>query len=118
MPANLTNSSGLMPQTSEPTVVSGELRCALTGRLLRPDEAYWAPPLITTRQLVITLFQTLLRTPSNLGQVLLSEQPNVPYAPEARPRLATRRSTEQLKLLVLLLCMAALLITPIILIIP
>ncbi|NTU82680.1 MAG: hypothetical protein HGA45_25465 [Chloroflexales bacterium] len=98
-------------------MVSGELRCALTGRPLRPEECYWAPPLITTRQLITTLFETLLTTPGNLGQVLLGEQPNVPYAPEARPQLANQRSAEQVKLLALLLLVAALLIVPIVLLV-
>lgn len=99
---------------AEPAVVSGEIRCALTGRVLTPEEAYWAPPLITTRQLITSVLQTMLTTPGNLGHILLGEQPNVPYAPEARQTLANRRTAEQLKLLVLLLVVAALLVVPIV----
>ncbi len=99
---------------AEPAVVSGEIRCALTGRVLAPEEAYWAPPLITARQLVTSVFQTLVTTPSNLGHILMGELPNVPYAPEARQTLANRRTAEQLKLLVLLLVIAALLVVPIV----
>jgi hypothetical protein len=102
--------------TTQPVVLSGELRCALTGRALKPEEAYWAPPLITAQDLVRTVFSNLL-TPSVLGAVLFGEQANVPYAPEAREQLAARRSTEQLKLLLLLLLVAALLITPIVLLV-
>lgn len=97
-----------------PTKINGELHCALTGRTLTPEEAYWSPPLITTQQLVSTVMMTLLRTPSNLGQVLFSEQPNVPYAPEARQELANRRTVEQLKLLVGVLVIAALIVVPIV----
>jgi hypothetical protein len=93
--------------------VNGELRCALTGVPVSPEEAYWAPPLITAKELVTTMFTTLFRTPSNLGQVLFAEQENVPYAPDAREQLGARRTAEQLKLLVGLLVIAALIFVPI-----
>ena len=99
----------------ETVVPRSELHCALTGRLLAPEEAYWAPPLITTRELVTTLLRTLLTTPGDLGRILTSPQPNVAYAPEARAELARRRSSEQVKLLGLLLLIAGLLIVPIVL---
>lgn len=114
MPAQLTSQPSQSTREAEPALVSGEIRCALTGRPLAPEEAYWAPPIITTRQLVTTLVQTLLTAPGNLGQILLGELPNVPYAPEARDQLASRRTVEQLKLLALLLVVAALLIVPIV----
>jgi hypothetical protein len=114
MSAQISSQPGQPTHGAEPAMVSGELRCTLTGRLLSPDEAYWAPPVITTRQLVTTVVQTLFTAPSNLGTVLLSDLPNVPYAPEARPQLASRRSAEQLKLLLVLLLLAALLIIPIV----
>ncbi|NTW03797.1 MAG: hypothetical protein HGA19_21405 [Oscillochloris sp.] len=94
--------------------IDGEVRCALTGRVLRPDEAYWAPPLVTTGELVATVWRMLTTNPGGLSQALLGEQSNVPYAPEARQDLARRRSTEQLKLLSLLLLIAAALIIPIV----
>jgi hypothetical protein len=97
--------------------VSGELRCALTGRQIAPEEAYWAPPLITAGALIATIWRTLLSAPGRIGHVLLGEQPNVPYAPEARKELAERRSIEQLKLLALLLLIAAVLIVPIVMLI-
>lgn len=103
------------PEADEPLVVNGELRCALTGKALRPDEAYWAPPLITTGQLVSTLFTTVTRTPADLGRVLFAEQPNVPYAPEAREELGARRTTEQLKFLGVLLLVAVVLLSPVLL---
>ena len=101
--------------TDKPEIVLGELHCALTGRILQPEEAYWAPPLITAQQLISTLVIALVRTPSNVGHILFDDQPNVPYAPEAREKLAARRSAEQLKLLLVLLLVAALIITPIVL---
>ncbi|NJM05604.1 hypothetical protein HC891_04450 [Candidatus Gracilibacteria bacterium] len=108
----------LNPQApaTQPVVLNSEIRCALTGRTLKPEEAYWAPPLVTTQELVATVSRNLL-TPGALGALLFGEQPNVPYAPETRQQLAARRSTEQLKLLLLLLLVAALLITPIVLLV-
>ncbi|HMQ31232.1 MAG TPA: hypothetical protein PKD53_10910 [Chloroflexaceae bacterium] len=114
MPAELTSQPAQPAREAEPAMVSGEIRCALTGKILSPDEAYWAPPVITARELVATVVRTLLTAPGNLGQILLGELPNVPYAPEARPQLAARRSPEQLKLIALLLLLAALLVIPIV----
>ncbi len=91
------------------------LRCTLTGRELTPDEAYWAPPLITLGYLFKTLFDTALHAPANLGHVLMGQQPDVPYAPEAREQLAKRRSAEQIKMLLLLLVILVLIAIPIML---
>lgn len=97
------------------TVINEQLICSLTGRPINASEAYWAPPLITARQLVTTVFETLTRSPGMLGSVLMAEQPNVPYAQEARDELAKRRSAEQLKLLLGLLVLVAIIIVPILL---
>jgi len=97
--------------------VDGELHCALTGKVITPSEAYWAPPLITTGELFSAIVTTARRTPANLGNVLFDEQPNVPYHPEARDMLASRRTVEQLKLLAVLLLIAAIIVVPIILIV-
>lgn len=96
--------------------INGPLHCALTGKPIAAEEAYWAPPLITASALVSTFTKTLFTAPGNLGAILLADQPNVPYAPEARELLARRRSTEQAKLLALLLVVAALIFAPILLI--
>lgn len=102
--------------TSHPqpaTVVDEEIFCALTGKPLKRDEAYWAPPLVTARELVTTIVHALMHAPDTLGQLLLGEQPNVPYAQDARDLLARRRSAEQMKLLAMLLLVAALIVAPI-----
>lgn len=117
MSAELTSHPRTQAREAEPAVVNGELHCALTGKPVRPEDAYWAPPLITTGDLLRTIFRTLFTAPGTLGQVLLNEQPNVPYAAEARQELAARRTTEQLKLIGLLIALAALLIVPIIMIV-
>ncbi|MEN9939084.1 MAG: hypothetical protein RLZZ387_5663 [Chloroflexota bacterium] len=98
----------------QPAVVSEQLYCALTKRPISHDEAYWAPPLVTARQLVTAVVTGLVSAPGTLGQVLFDEQPNVPYAPEARDQLAARRSSEQLKLLVLLLLAVAVVALPVV----
>jgi hypothetical protein len=94
-------------------IVDERLTCALTGKPISAEEAYWAPPLVTARELVAAIWSNLVRSPGNLGHVLLAEQPNVPYAQEAREQLAARRSAEQVKLLVGLLVLVALIATPI-----
>jgi nitrous oxide reductase accessory protein NosL len=74
-----------------------------------------APPLVTFRQLITAITQGLTHSPGTLGTILFAEQPNVPYAPAAREQLATRRSAEQIKLLVGLLLVVALIAAPILL---
>jgi len=96
-------------------VVHEQLYCALTGVPVSADEAYWAPPLVTFRQLLAAIAHGLAHSPGALGTILFAEQPNVPYAPAAREQLAARRSAEQIKLLVGLLLLVALIATPILL---
>ncbi|HEU5013343.1 MAG TPA: hypothetical protein VFT66_12465 [Roseiflexaceae bacterium] len=108
MTASMPNTS-VRPSSNEP------LHCALTGKPISADEAYWAPPLVTARELVTTVAKTAWRSPGLLGAVLMAEQPDVPYAQDARQQLASRRSAEQAKLLVLLLVVLAVIVTPILL---
>lgn len=96
-------------------VIQEQLFCALTGKPVSAEAAYWAPPLVTARDLVTTIFRMALTSPGVLGHVLFDEQPNVPYAPDAREQLAARRSAEQLKLLAGLLLVVALVVAPIVL---
>lgn len=80
------------------------LHSALSGKVIsNPDEAYWAPPLITMSDLFGSIGSTLKKNPGSLMTVLFAEQPDVPYAPDEREELASRRTTEQLKFLGLLL---------------
>jgi hypothetical protein len=103
------------PAARQPNVVEEQLFCALTGQPVAADRAYWAPPLVTARELVATIARAALTSPGTLSHILFDEQPNVPYAPEAREQLAARRSSEQLKLLVGLLMVVALIVAPIVL---
>ena len=102
-------------EPSKKEIVHEQLYCALTGVPISAEEAYWAPPLVTFRELVGAIARGLIHSPGTLGTILFSEQPNVPYAPAAREQLAARRSAEQLKLLVGLLLVVALIATPIVL---
>lgn len=109
--------TGSSPASVTPTeVVSEQLHCALTGTPISHAEAYWAPPLVTARDLVGAIITNMLHTPGNLSQVLFGEQANVPYAPEARDLLAQRRSAEQLKLLLGLLMLVAVVVVPILMV--
>jgi len=99
------------PGTKE--IVHEQLYCAFTGGPVIAEEAYWAPPLVTFRQLITAIAQGVAHSPGTLGTILFAEQPNVPYAPAAREQLAARRSAEQIKLLVGLLVVIALLAAPI-----
>jgi hypothetical protein len=100
---------------SSKEVIHEQLYCALTGVPVRADEAYWAPPLVTFRELISAIAHGLTHSPGTLGTILFAEQPNVPYAPAAREQLAARRSAEQLKLLVGLLAVIAVIAAPIVL---
>jgi hypothetical protein len=110
-----TNMTASMPNTPIRPTAHEPLHCALTGKPISADEAYWAPPLVTARELVTTVAKTAWQSPGLLGVVLMAEQPDVPYAPEVREQLAARRSAEQAKLLVLLLIVLAIIVTPILL---
>jgi hypothetical protein len=101
--------------TLQPTPTNEQLYCALTGVPVDAATAYWAPPLVTAGQLVRAVINGLLHSPGTLSHMLFDEMPNVPYAPAVRDRLAARRSSEQVKLLVGMLVSIALVAVPIIL---
>lgn len=103
--------------TQPATVVDEEIFCSLTGKPLKREEAYWAPPLVTAQELITTIIHALLHAPDTLGTILLAEQANVPYAQDARELLARRRSAEQMKLLAVFLVIGALIVTPILMLV-
>jgi hypothetical protein len=112
----MTADAGTSHNQPATAVIDEQLFCALTGKPVSHADAYWAPPLVTARELVGAILTALFRAPGTLSSILFAEQPNVPYAPDARDLLAQRRSAEQLKLLGGLLVVAALIVVPIILI--
>lgn len=96
---------------SSPLEAAPEMvNCALTGKLIRADEAYWGPPLVTFEELIGTTFKTLFTAPGNLKAVMTAEQDDVPYDPAAKPQLIRRRTREKSKLLLMMLVILALLI--------
>ncbi|HNP72249.1 MAG TPA: hypothetical protein PLO33_09475 [Kouleothrix sp.] len=103
------------PIVSKPAVIEEQLFCSLSGKPISADTAYWAPPFVTASQLVRAIVDGMLHSPGTLSSVLFDEQPNVPYDPALREQLAARRSAEQLKLLVGLLAVIALIAVPIVL---
>ncbi|MGQ9548204.1 MAG: hypothetical protein ACUVSY_10175 [Roseiflexus sp.] len=105
------------PSDDAQMVVEEQLYCSLTGRPISRDEAYWAPPLVTAHELVTTILTTTFRAPHQLGYILFTEQPNVPYAKDVREQLAQRRSAEQLKLLIGMLVVLGLLLLPVIILV-
>lgn len=105
------DNAGSTPSSTE------TVRCALTGREIAASDAYWAPPLITVRELVTTIVAHALHSPGSLGTALFGNQPDVPYDPDAREELAARRTAEQAKLLLLLLIIFALIAVPIFLLV-
>lgn len=97
------------------TAQNEQLYCALTGVPISAETAYWAPPLVTAGELVRAVVNGLLHSPGTLSRVLFDEMPPVPYDPAVREQLAARRSTEQIKLLVGMLVIIALIAVPIVL---
>ncbi len=102
--------------TSEEKPTGTMVRCHLTGEEISSDEAYWAPPLVTSGQLFNAISSNITR-PGELKRVLMEEQPDVPYAPGAREELGRRRTAEQLKVLVLILVIVAIIVVPILLLV-
>ena len=95
-------------------IIQEQLHCALTGRPVSAETAYWAPPLVTARELVVTIMRGAMHSPATLSHVLFADQPNVPYHPDVREQLSARRTSEQFKLLVGLLLAIALIVVPIV----
>src|SRR6266511_6222077 len=56
------------PQAADtPAVVQEQLYCALTGQPINAETAYWAPPLVTARELVAAIVGGALHSPATLG---------------------------------------------------
>jgi uncharacterized protein (DUF983 family) len=67
-------------------------------------------PFITAGQLVATTATTAFRTPAMLGDLLFKELALVPYCESCREELASKRTTEQLKFLLGILLVIALVV--------
>ncbi len=109
-PAAATSPQATAPDDTAVATSPELVRCALTGKPIRADEAYWGPPLVTFEELIGTTLKTLVTAPGNLKTVLTAEQDDVPYDPAAKPALIRRRTREKSKLLLFLLVILALLV--------
>lgn len=81
--------------------------CTKCGTALCTLHVHQGQPFISARQLVATTASTAVRTPALLGDILFKELDQVPYCAECREDLAARRTTEQLKFLLGMLLIVA-----------
>jgi len=87
--------------------------CMACRAALCSQHTHMGQPFITARQLVATTASTAVRAPRLLGDILLKELDEVPYCGTCRQELAVKRQSEQLKfLLVVLLLMAVVISVP------
>lgn len=84
--------------------------CTSCRKALREEDIRLGQPFITARQLVATTATTAIRAPGLLADLLFKELDQVPYCMECRDELAARRTGEQLKFLLGMLLMMALVI--------
>ena len=84
--------------------------CTFCGKSLRDDEIRLGQPFITARQLMTTIVATLVRAPGLLSDLLFKELDQVPYCSECRDELAAKRTGEQLKFLLSVLLVMALVV--------
>lgn len=93
-----------------PAPMTTATTCTVCGTALRDDDIKLGQPFITARQLVTTIVTTALRAPGVLSDLLFKELDQVPYCAECRDELAAKRTGEQLKFLVGVLLIMALVI--------
>ena len=86
-----------------------QLTCATCDTPLRDAEAQYGHPLITARQLTTMAVHTAIRSPKLFSEMMLKELPPVPYCTACRQQLSVRRQAEQMKFLVGMLLVFALL---------
>lgn len=84
--------------------------CTVCRTALCATHTHQGQPFISARQLVTATTSTALRTPAMLGDLLFKELELVPYCVECREELAAKRTTEQLKVLLGVLVVLALVI--------
>jgi hypothetical protein len=84
--------------------------CTKCKSALCAEHVQMGQPFISARQLVTTTATTALRAPGVLSDLLFKELEQVPYCAECREELAARRTTEQLKFLIGMLLVLAVVI--------
>ncbi len=86
-----------------------ELTCATCDAPLHDAEAHYGHPLITARQLTTMAVHTAIRSPKLFSELMLKELPPVPYCAACRQQLSAQRQAEQIKFLMGMLLVLALL---------
>lgn len=89
---------------------SSTTHCTVCHVALCADHTKMGQPFITARQLVTTTATTAFRAPAMLNDLLFKELDLVPYCVDCRDELASRRTGEQLKVLLGMLLVIALVI--------
>lgn len=84
--------------------------CTICQAALCTAHVQQGQPFITARQLVTTTASTAFRAPAMLGDILFKELDLVPYCAECREEVAGKRTTEQLKFLLTVLLVMAIVI--------
>ena len=92
-----------------PYTVNTELTCATCDTPLHDAEAQYGHPLITARQLTTMAVHTAIRSPKLFSEMMLKELSPVPYCTMCRQQLPAKRQAEQMKFLMGLLLVLALL---------
>ena len=84
--------------------------CTVCKSALCATHVQMGQPFISARQLVTTTATTALRAPGVLADLLFNELDMVPYCASCREELAAKRTGEQLKFLIGMLLVLALVI--------
>ena len=87
-----------------------ELTCSSCGTPLYTNDVQYGHPFITARQLTSMAFQTATRSPKLLKEVMLKEMPAIPYCGSCRQKLPAKRQAEQIKFMLGMLVLCAVLI--------
>lgn len=79
------------------------MTCTTCRASLCAEHAHMGQPFISVGQLLTTTASTAVRAPGALGNLLFKELDSVPYCADCRAALASKRTTEQLKMLIMML---------------
>jgi hypothetical protein len=97
-----------MLQASTPTYdQQHEFVCACCHAPVCAADVQYGQPLITARQLISLTAITAFRAPKLLGDILLKELPPAPYCAPCRQKLPAKRQAEQLKFMLGVLLLLA-----------
>ncbi len=99
-----------MAKTCSACGASASAACTVCNTALCSTHVHQGQPFISAGQLVATTATTAFRAPAMLGDLLFKEMELVPYCESCREELAGKRTGEQLKFLLGILLIMALVI--------